>query len=77
MVAGYRAAACRSINAPTPDSLRLMLDHVFAPLDKSQIPNQYLKEYALSEVRIHPAVPERAFLFYKFLGILHDSVHAR
>ena len=35
-----------ALHAQAPDSLRLRLNHVFAPLDKSQVPTGRLLEYA-------------------------------
>jgi len=51
------------LRAQTTDSLRLQLDRVFAPLDRSQVPTGLLDAYA------HPLVP-----LAPFDGVLQDSV---
>lgn len=39
------ALSLHPAQAQGPDSLRLALDHLFAPLDKTQVPVPYLYEY--------------------------------
>ncbi len=55
-------AAPLGVRAQQPDSLRLRLDQVFAPLDKSQVPTRLLASYAV------PLAP-----LTSFNGTLADS----
>ncbi|MBC6700474.1 hypothetical protein [Hymenobacter sp. BT190] len=46
--------AITQATTPPGDSLRVALDHVFAPLDLSQVPTPYLQDYGYKFVSLTP-----------------------
>jgi hypothetical protein len=52
LLLAFVLAAPLGVRAQQADSLRLRLDHILAPLDKSQVPTRLLADYAAPLARL-------------------------